>query len=193
MGATLDDKRFEYRLELGYAEETKEQRVTLERLTVKGDTVFELAEGKIRFFPNASESVAVPLQTNRSALPLSVLSNDDVRRFVEWLSNHVHCFDIDPYPGQMDETTDTEEREPDFELNNLAGWYRSLVSTYPDENVRFLESLRRCMDGFLHAQVLLRGRQRAETESGVHLADEEAGELLHLRAVRRSTLSPSSS
>ncbi len=147
--ARLDSKRFEYRLELGYAEVTKEQRVTLERLTVNGETVFQLAEGKIRFFPNASESVAVPLQTNRSALPLSVLSNDDVRRFVEWLSDHVHCFDIDPYPGEMNETADTEEREPDFELNNLAGWYRSLVTTYPDENVKFLDSLRRCMDGFL--------------------------------------------
>ncbi len=147
--ARLDSKRFEYRLELGYAEVTKEQRVTLERLTVNGDTVFELAEGKIRFFPSTSESVAVPLQTNRSALPLSVLSNDDVRRFVEWLSDHVHCFDIDPYPGQMDEAADTEEREPDFELNNLAGWYRSLVTTYPDENVKFLDSLKRCMDGFL--------------------------------------------
>jgi predicted ATPase len=147
--ARLVNKRFEYRLELGYAPVTKEQTVTLERLTVDGDTVFELAEGKIRFFPSTSESVAVPLQTNRSSLPLSVLSNDDVRRFVEWLRDHVHCFDIDPYPGQMDETADNEEREPDFELNNLAGWYRSLVTTYPDENVKFIESLKRCLDGFL--------------------------------------------
>jgi predicted ATPase len=147
--ARLNTKKFEYRLELGYAEVTREQTVTLERLTVDGATVFELAEGKIRFFPSASESVAVPLQTNRSALPLSVLSNDDVRHFVEWLSDHVHCFDLDPYPGQMDEAADNEEREPDFELNNLAGWYRSLVTTYPDQNVRFLDSLKRCMDGFL--------------------------------------------
>lgn len=147
--ARLDGKRFEYRLELGYAAATKDQSVTLERLTVNGDTVFELAEGKIRFFPSTSESVAVPLQTNRSALPLSVLSNDHVRRFVEWLSDHVHCFDIDLYPGEMDEAADTEEREPDFELNNLAGWYRSLVTRYPDENVKFLESLKRSMDGFL--------------------------------------------
>ncbi len=147
--ARLDSKRFEYRLELGYELVTKEQKVNLERLTVNGDNVFELAEGKIRFFPSTSESVAVPLQTNRSALPLSVLSNDDVRRFVEWLSDHVHCFDIDPYPGQMDEAADTDEREPDFELNNLAGWYRSLVTTYPDENVKFLNSMKRCMDGFL--------------------------------------------
>lgn len=147
--ARLKQKRFAYRLELGYAEGTREQAVALERLTVDGSNVFELAEGKIRFFPKASDSVAIPLQTDRSALPLSVLSNGDVRHFVEWLSDHVHCFDIDPYPGQMDEVADKEEREPDFELNNLTGWYRSLVTTYPDENIKFLDSLKRCMDGFL--------------------------------------------
>jgi hypothetical protein len=145
----LNSRKFEYRLELGYAEVTREQTVTLERLTVNGSTVFALAEGKIRFFPSTSESVAVPLQTDRSALQLSVLSNDDVRHFVGWLRDHIHCFDIDPYHGQMDETADKEEREPDFELNNLAGWYRSLVTTYPDQNVRYLDSLKRCMDGFL--------------------------------------------
>jgi len=147
--ARLNNRKFDYRLELGYAEVKSEQTVTLERLAVDGGTVFELSQGKIRFFPSKSESVVVPLQTNRSALPLSVLSNDDVRHFVEWLSDHVHCFDIDPYPGQMDETTDREESEPNFELNNLAGWYQSLVTTYPDQNVTFLDSLKRAMDGFL--------------------------------------------
>ena len=148
LDARLNGKKFEYRLELGYAEVTREQTVTLERLTVNGGAVFELAEGKIRFFPSTSESVAVPLKTNRSSLPLSVLSNSDVRHFVEWLSNHVHCFDIDPYKGEMDESADNEERDPDYEFHNMAGWYRSLVTTYPDQNVKFLDSLKRCMDGF---------------------------------------------
>ena len=146
--AMLDGKRFEYRLEIGYETVTKEQSVRLERLTVNGDTVFELAEGKIRFFPSSSGAVSVPLQTNRSALHLSVLSNENVRRFVEWLDHHLHCFDIDAYPGQMDDTADNEEPDPDFELDNLAGWYRSLVATYPDENIQFIKSLNRCMDGF---------------------------------------------
>ena len=161
--ATLDGKRFEYRLELGYADATKEQRVSLERLTVNGESVFELSGGKIRFFPSTSESVAVPLQTNRSALHLSVLSNDDVRRFVEWLNNHVHCFDIDAYPGQMDDAADNEEHEPDFELNNLAGWYRSLLTTYPDVNVRFHDSLKRCMGRILDTPSSRRKRMVGET------------------------------
>ena len=145
--ASLDGKQFEYRVEIAFAGVTKEQSVNLERLTVAGATVFELADGQIRFFPNDSGSMAVPLLTNRSALHLSVLSNSDVRRFVEWL-DRVHCFDIDAYPGQMDEIADSEEQEPDFELENLAGWYRYLIQTYPDENVKFIGSLRGCMDGF---------------------------------------------
>jgi predicted ATPase len=145
--ANLEGKPFEYRVEIRFGALNREQSVNLERLKVSGATVFELADGQIHFFPNNGSSMAVPLQTNRSALHLSLLSNPDVRRFVEWL-DRVHCFDIDPYPGQMDEVADSEEREPDFELNNLAGWYRYLLQTYPEENVNFLASLRECMDGF---------------------------------------------
>jgi predicted ATPase len=145
--AKLDGKPFEYRVEIGFAAMTREQSVSLERLKVSGATVFELADGQIRFFPSDSSSMAVPLQTNRSALHLSVLSNSDVRRFVEWL-DRVHCFEIDAYPGQMEELADSEEREPDSELNNLAGWYRYLLQTYPEENVTFLTSLKACMEGF---------------------------------------------
>jgi predicted ATPase len=143
----LDGKLFEYRVEIGFVEGTKQQLVNLERLTVSGTTVFELADGRIRFFPNGSNPMAIPLQTNRSALHLSFLSNSDVRQFVEsW--DRVHCFDIDAYPGEMEEAADSEEPEPDFELNNLAGWYRYLGGAYPEENVIFQTSLANCMDGF---------------------------------------------
>ncbi|HEX4067823.1 MAG TPA: ATP-binding protein [Acidobacteriaceae bacterium] len=145
--AILGGRTFEYRVEVTFADETREQSVNLERLKVAGATVFELAEGQIRFFPNESGSMAVPLQTNRSALHLSLLSNSDVRRFVEWL-DRVHCISVDAYPGTMDEVADKEEREPDFELDNLAGWYRHLIQAHPDENVRFIASLKECMSGF---------------------------------------------
>ena len=96
LDAKLDGKPFEYRVEIGFATATREQSVNLERLKVSGTTVFELADGQIRFFPNDTSSLAVPLRTNRSALHLSLLSNSHVRRFVEWL-DRVHCFDIDAY------------------------------------------------------------------------------------------------
>jgi AAA15 family ATPase/GTPase len=145
--ANLDGKPFEYRVEIGFAGVTREQSVNLERLKVSGETVFELADGQIRLFRQDSSSVEVPLQTNRSALHLSLLSNPDVRRFVEWL-DRVCCFNIDAYPGQMEELADTEERDPDSELDNLAAWYRYLVQSYPEENVAFITSLKECMEGF---------------------------------------------
>lgn len=145
--ATLDGKKHEYRVEIQFDALTKEQTVSLERLKVFGTTVFELADGQINFFTDDSSSTTVPLQTDRSALYLSQLSNANVRRFVEWL-DCLHCFDIDAYPGTMDEAADSEEREPDFELDNLAGWYRHLVQSYPDENIRFLESCKEALDGF---------------------------------------------
>jgi predicted ATPase len=120
----------------------------LESLKVSGASVFELVNGEVHFFPNNSnQSTAVPLETTTSALHLSHLSNSHVRRFVEWMKS-IHCFRIDAYPGQMDERVDREESQPDDELNNLAGWYRHLVQAYPEENVRFLSSMKESLDGF---------------------------------------------
>lgn len=146
--ADLDGRKYEYRVEIGFVSETRQMLVKLERLKVSGAPVFELANGEIRFFPNnSSPATAVPLETTKSALHLSQLSNSQVRRFVEWMKT-VHCFLIDAYPSAMDESADQEEREPDYELENLAGWYRHLLQAHPDENVRFLNSLKEAVSGF---------------------------------------------
>jgi predicted ATPase len=146
--ALLDGQQYEYRIEIRLASETRQMSVSLERLRVSGASVFELANGEIRFFPNNSnQATAVPLETTKSALHLSQLSNSHVRRFVEWMES-VHCFRIDAYPTAMDESADREDREPDDELQNFAGWYRHLVQAHPDENVRFLTSMKNVLTGF---------------------------------------------
>jgi predicted ATPase len=146
--ALLDRKKYEYRVEIRFAPETRQMSVNLESLKVSGAPVFELANGEIHFFPNnSSQATVVPLQTTKSALHLSQLSNSHVRRFVEWMES-VHCFRIDEYPGTMDESADGEDRQPNDELNNLAGWYRHLVQAYPDENLRFLNSIKEALNGF---------------------------------------------
>jgi ATPase subunit of ABC transporter with duplicated ATPase domains len=48
----------------------------------------------------------------------------------------------------MDESADIEDREPDDELDNLAGWYRFLVQEFPEENLHFLESMKSSLHGF---------------------------------------------
>jgi predicted ATPase len=146
--ALLDEQKYVYRVEIRFAPETRQMSVSQEQLRVSGATVFELAKGQIYYSPNNSTQAAtVPLETTKSALHLSQLSNSHVRRFVEWMES-VHCFRIDEYPSAMDESADREEREPDDELENLAGWYRHLVQAYPKENVRFLNSMKEALTGF---------------------------------------------
>jgi len=146
--ALLDREKYEYRIEIRFDSETRQPSVNLETLRVSGRPVFELIEGEIRFFANnTSQATILPLETTQSALHLSQLSNSHVRRFVEWLES-VHCFRIDEYHDAMAERADSEERRPDYELENIAGWYRYEVGAHPDENLKFLESMKAALDGF---------------------------------------------
>ena len=148
VGALLDHQKYEYRVEIRFDSETTQPSVSVESLRVSEKPVFELANGEIRFFSsNSNQSTALPLETSKSALHLSLLSNSHVRRFVEWLQT-IHCFRIDEYPSAMNESSDREERQPHDELENLAAWYRHLVQAFPDENIGFLQSLREALDGF---------------------------------------------
>jgi predicted ATPase len=141
--ALLDEKKYEYRVEIGFKPETKQPMVHLESLKVSGASVFELADGQINFFPNISGAAkSIPLETSKSALHLSQLSNVHVNRFVEWMDS-VRCIRIDEYF-----TTMPEGSPPDYKIEFIAGWYRYLVGAYPIENVEFLESMKSALDGF---------------------------------------------
>jgi len=146
--ALLDGKTYNYRVEIRFEPETRQPSVNLESLKVSGTSVFELARGEIRFFSNGSaQPTALRLEMSRSALHLSQLSNSYVRLFLEWMDT-VHCFQIDQYYDAMNESADIEETQADYELENIAGWYRHLVGAYPDENVKFLASMRAALEGF---------------------------------------------
>jgi predicted ATPase len=146
--AFLRGAKYEYRVEIRCAPETKRMSVAMETLKVSGELVFEFVNGEIHFFSNERvRSPALPLETDRSALHLSLLSNSQVRGFVEWTES-VHCFRVDAYPSAMEESADREERQPECELENLASWYRYLVQAHPDENLGFLNSLKQALDGF---------------------------------------------
>jgi len=140
--ALLESQKYEYRVEIRFAAESRQMSVSLERLKVSGSPVFELANGEIRFFPNKSnQAMAVPLETAKSALYLSQLSNSHVRRFVEWMEC-VHFFQIEPYTTAMDGSDDKEREQ------NFAEWYRHLVQSHPEDNVRFSASMKEVLDGF---------------------------------------------
>lgn len=146
--ALLDRQEYQYRVEIRFDPETRQPAVTQESLKVSGTTRFELADGQLRFFlDGGSQDTAKPPDSVRSALYLSRLSSPYVHRFIQWLDS-VHCFQIDAYFDAMDETADSGESQPDFELENLAGWYRYLLQSHPVENVQFLSAMREALDGF---------------------------------------------
>jgi len=69
------------------------------------------------------------------------------RPFVAWIKT-LHCIQIDPYPGEMDETADGEDELPEYDLSNLAPWYRHLLQVEPENNARFLSALKDTLSGF---------------------------------------------
>jgi len=146
--ALLERQEYRYRLEIQFDAETRQQSVNLERLEVAGVTSFELSNRQLRFFlDGGTEQTAAPPDNTRSALHLSRLSNQHVSRFMRWLDS-VYCFQIDAYFDAMDDSADSAEDHPDFEMANLAGWYRYLLKTLPAENARFLGAMKDVFDGF---------------------------------------------
>lgn len=146
--AALDDKAYEYRVEIRYSPEEQLPSVNLERLTVSGVPAFEMARGEIRFFTNDGEQAStLRWKTTESALRLAQQSNSNVGRFVDWIET-VHCFQIDPYPDVMEERADTEDSVPEYNLSNLARWYRHLLQAAPEDNGSFLSALKETLNGF---------------------------------------------
>jgi predicted ATPase len=147
--AQIDEEDYQYKLVVRYASDSKLPSISEETLKVSGSPVFEFVDGEIHFFSNESTHASIlKWESTESALHLAQFSNLHVRRFVEWIES-VHCFSIDVYPGVMDEDAENENRLPDFELDNLAKWYRHLVQEDPEGNINFLTSLREGLSGFL--------------------------------------------
>ncbi len=147
--AELEGKTFLYRLEIRYSPEEQLPSVNLEKLTVSGTPVFEFASGEVHFFGNGGSQVSnLKWKATESALRLAQQSNPHVGRFLEWLDT-VHCFQIDPYFDVMEEKADTEDALPEYNLSNLAPWYRHLLLVDPEGNARFLSELKEALNNFL--------------------------------------------
>jgi predicted ATPase len=144
----LDETTFEYRTEIRYSPDSKIPSVTLERLKVSGELIFELSDGVIRFYSRAgSAPTELKWEANESALHFAQFSNERVRRFVDWLRT-VHCFQIDAYEGAMDETADTVRKVPDFELEYIAEWYLNCLQEDLEGVSRFTSALQEVQAGF---------------------------------------------
>jgi predicted ATPase len=137
-----------YRVEIRYSSKSNAPSVSLERLTLGGTPLFELLDGEMRSYVNGEVQTSfLRGEATESSLHLASFGNSFVRLFVEWM-NTLHCFKIDAYEGKMDEVADAEDHYPDFELENLAGWYRHLLEVDMDGNDSFRASLRDVLTGF---------------------------------------------
>lgn len=146
--AELEDRIYQYRMEILYSPEEHLPAVNLERLIVSGTSAFELARGEIRFFSNdGRQSSTLKWKRTESALRLAQQSNAHVGRFIDWLDT-LHCFQVDPYKDVMEERADTEDVFPEYDLANLAPWYRHLLQVNPEANGRFLVALQETLSGF---------------------------------------------
>lgn len=146
--AALDDKAYLYRVEIHYSPDEHLPAVNLERLTVSGMRAFELTRGEIRFFSNdGRQASTLKWKRTESALRLAQQSNAHVGRFIDWLDS-LHCFQVDPYKNVMEERAETEDALPEYDLANLAPWYRHLLQIDPEANGRFLSALQETLNGF---------------------------------------------
>jgi predicted ATPase len=144
----LGGQLYQYRVEIGFAPQTRRPSVNLETLKVAGKTWFEHANEKLRFFKSdGTQETAPSPDSARSGLHLSRLSTKHVHRFMEWLDS-LHYFRIDAYPGEMSDLSDSAESQPNYEMSNFASWYRYLLQAHPADNVRYLSSLGKALDGF---------------------------------------------
>jgi predicted ATPase len=146
--AVLGGETYQYRLEIRFGPESRRPTVNLETLKVSGWTWFEFTDGELRFSKsNGTQETAKAPDLSRSALHLSRLSTPQVNRFMEWLDSFYY-FRIDAYPGEMSEVADSAEIHPNYEMGNLASWYRFLLQDRPAENAQYLTSMRGVLDGF---------------------------------------------
>lgn len=141
---------YRYRVEIRYSPKSNAPSVSLERLTLGGTPVFELVDGEMRSYLEGSVQTSFRRgEATESSLHLASFGNPFVRLFVEWMDT-VHCFKIDAYEGKMDEVADAEDHYPDFELENLAGWYRHLLEVDPDGNDAYRAAMRDVLSGFMN-------------------------------------------
>jgi predicted ATPase len=137
-----------YRVEIRFSSKSNAPSVSLEKLTLEGTPLFELLNGEMRSYLEGNVQTSfVRGDATESSLHLASFGNPLVREFLEWMDT-LHCFKIDAYETKMDEVADAEDYFPDYEMENLAGWYRHLLEADPDGNDAFRASMKDVLTGF---------------------------------------------
>jgi predicted ATPase len=143
--ATLDGGSYVYRLELEPIFDRPQ--VKSESVHLDGKPIFEFANGDVRLYDDSfAPKLTYSIDWYRSAL-VTVPQKHDIQklgRFKHWLRGLV-CFRVNPFA--MGPLAETAQPNPNFDLSNIASWYRHLEQ-FVEENAALKASLQAALDGF---------------------------------------------
>jgi energy-coupling factor transporter ATP-binding protein EcfA2 len=146
--ASIGEKIYLYRVEIGFSSRSSTPTIRLEKLAVDGVLVFELANGELRSYSDrGSPSSFLRGDASESSLLLASYGNPQVDHFLKWM-DRVHYFKIDAYEEKMEETVDAACVSPDWEMEYLSSWYSHLVATDPDGIDAYRSTMREVLPGF---------------------------------------------
>jgi predicted ATPase len=143
--ATLDGDSYVYRLEI--APVFDRPQVKSETVRLGGTPILDFTTEKVQLYDDTFEpKFTYAIDPYRSALA-TVPQGSDIQkltRFKQWLRGLV-CFRMNPFA--MGPLVETAQPTPNFDLSNIASWYRYLEQ-FSELNEAFLASLRAALDGF---------------------------------------------
>jgi predicted ATPase len=145
----LGDFQYRYRLVLDRSKNALVPGVGSEAVTLNGESLLETLGAQVCFRGGPSRGDLVyERDPDRSALAMAPFrAFPNLFGLKRWLGE-MRCFRINPF--SMESRSDREAPSPDYDLSNLAAWYRHLVQSSPKETRAFLDSLSAAIDGFSH-------------------------------------------
>jgi predicted ATPase len=155
--ASLDGGSYVYRLEI--EPDSDRPRVKSESVHLNAKPILEFKTGQAELYDDSFErKFTYRLDWYRSALA-TVPQGDDIqklRRFRHWLGG-LACFRMNPFA--MGPLAETAQPNPDFDLSNIASWYRHREQ-FSGQSAALIASLRATLDGFASLQLLPAGGAR---------------------------------
>ena len=158
---------FSYSLIIGHGKESGAAIIEEERLTSKGDLLYEIADGQVRIFDDEATSeprATFPFNAKRSFLPM-LESHDDNQRialFKQWLSG-VLLFQLQPF--EVEGYSEQESTGLSVSADNFVSYFRVLAQEQPEVIGRIVEDLRPTIPGLTAIRLV----QLGPSSKGLHL------------------------
>lgn len=127
LSVDLNNKVYDYSIAFDLPENFKEPRVSYERLTCDGETVYSRDEAEVEL---ATGGTRFLVDWHVVALPIVQIGGQDnpIETFRSWLSRLVL---IAPVPSSIIGESREESLYPDEHVSNFAEWFSGVLREYP--------------------------------------------------------------